>query len=201
MLKNVLWKSQIDGVPLSSLNVHILCTEVFKESTPIAGVPLSCLNISVYRGLQREHPHCWGTTLLPQCICVQRSSKRTPPLLGYHSLASIYLCTEVFKESTPIAGAPLSCLNVSVYRGLQREHPHSCINVYICVQRSLSEHPKRPLGARLNTRSENSNHVTPMHGECVSHLLSLYILFICTRIPTTSSFTTINYTMDHIPHR
>ena len=101
-----------------SLYIAILCTEVFKESTPIAGVPLSCLNVSVYRGLQREHPHCWDTTLLPQCICVQRSSKRAPPLLGYHSLASMYLCTEVFKESTPIAGIPLSCLNVSVYRGL-----------------------------------------------------------------------------------
>ena len=102
------------------LSQCILCTGVFKESTPIAGVPFSCLNVScvqrsskrappllgyhslasmypMHRGLQREHPHYWGTTLLPQCICVQRFSKRAPPLLGYHSLASMYLCTEVFK--------------------------------------------------------------------------------------------------------
>ena len=107
-------------------------------------------------------------------------------LMEYHSLALMYMCTEVFKESTPIAGVSLSCLNVSVYRGLQREHPHywgtTLLSQCICVQRSLSEHLKRPLGARLNTRSENSDNVTPMHGVCVSHLLSLYILFVCTRI-------------------
>ena len=77
-----------------SLASMYLCTEVFKESTPIATVPLSCLNVSVYR-VKESTPHCWGTTLSPQCICVQRSLK-----------------------STPIAGVPLSCLNVSVYRGL-----------------------------------------------------------------------------------
>ena len=122
--------------------------------------------------LESTH-HCWGATLLfgehlPLLGCYS-SLWRAVTIAGVllFSLESTHHCwsaTLRFGEHSPLLG----CYS-SFYRAPPLLGYHSLASTYQMYWRSLRD-------SRLNTRPENSECVTSMHG-CVSHLFeTMHIL-------------------------